>query len=113
MGKAQKLDASAEVRLVYTVEETAVADDAWGSVLVDQVVVTYWYPEEGDDVDRFHVRVLGWRTTATGARDGRSAERVPVLIGAGGTAALVRDTLGIDYEADLAGIWRAPATVDN
>ena len=113
MGKVQGLEASAEVRLVYTVEETAVVDDSWGSVLVDQVVVTYWYPEEPGDVDRFHVRVLGWRTTAAGARDKRSAVRVPVVAGRGATGAFVRGTLGIDYEADVAGFWRTPTTIDN
>jgi hypothetical protein len=118
MSKVQLLDAEADIRLVYTVDETPVPATLGGTaclvdptladtvILVDRVSVQYWYPVE-DETDPFSISVDGWRTNKDGKRDKRAKERTHVYMKWQEVIKFVKYDLGIDYEADFAKFWKA------
>jgi len=118
MSKVQLLDADADIRLTYTVDETPVPVTEGGTacladptlaettIIVDRVSVQYWYPPE-DETDPFSISLDGWRTNKDGKRDKRQKERVHVYMKWRDVIKFVTDDLGIDYEADFAKFWKA------
>lgn len=101
--KVQLVDLEADLQITYTVEETPVVIDNGETILVDRVTVHYWYPVEDAEYP-FTIKIEGWYTTATGKRDKRQKNRVPVFLGWTRSVAFVKD-LDIDYAADFAHHW--------
>ena len=93
---------SIEAAITYQLPFAPWTTSGGDPVLIDRVNVRYVAEADDEDGPYFSARVHGWRANASGSRDGRQKDRTPIIRGRSATIAFIRETLGIDYEADLA-----------